>query len=128
MSLRLSIQGLQQAQQASLRAVRAVKPDGGLGRAVKWLATFTHLHLTARLHVDTGSLRAATLIQSSGLSQYTIYVNPSARNPRSRALVEDYAEYEEDRGGDHAAWRNTVDYAQSVLVPRAVILMTGELV
>ena len=80
--LKLSIQGVQRAQYAALQVVRAVKPEGALGRAVKFLATGAHMRLVTLTHVDTGTLRASELIRMDNLLHYTVYNNPAARNPR----------------------------------------------
>ena len=125
--LKLSIQGVQRAQYAALQVVRAVKPEGALGRAVKFLATGTHMRLVTLTHVDTGTLRASELIRMDNLLHYTVYNNPAARNPRSRAYAASYASIEEARGGSHAAWQQTYEYAAASLAPRALAMVIGEL-
>lgn len=127
MTLAFSIQGLQQAQYAALKAIRAVKPEGALGRAVKFLATGAHMRLVTLTHVDTGALRASEMIRMDDLLHYTVYNNQSARNPRSLAYVTSYASVEEARGGSHAAWQQTYEYGASVLAPRALAMVIGEL-
>lgn len=125
--LRLDIRGVQQAQYAALKAIRAVKPEGALGRAVKFLATGAHMRLVTLTHVDTGTLRASELIRMDNMLHYTVYNSLSARNPRSRAYAVSYAPIEEARGGSHAAWQQTYEYASSTLAPRALSMVIGEL-
>lgn len=124
--MRLDIRGLQEAQRGMLKAVRAVKPNGGLGRAILFLTTGAHRYLTTITHVDTGAYRASQMIQNEGPSRMRILVSPSARNPRTRALVSRYAPVEEARGGEHAAYKRTVDYARSNLAPRAAAMLISE--
>lgn len=124
--MRLSIQGLQQAQHGMLRALRGVKPNGALGRAVQFLAAGAHRYLVTVTHVDTGAYRASHISTVEGPAQMRIFVRQNARNPRTRALVTSYAPVEEARGGEHAAYKRTVDYARSNLAPRAARILAGE--
>lgn len=106
--MQFSIQGLQQAQAANLRAMAAVSPNGGLGRAVQYALVSAQRYETSIVHVDTGALRASQRIEYSG-TRGTIYTDPSAINPRSRRRVIDYAAVEHNRGYPHNYAQRTVD-------------------
>lgn len=124
--LKIGIQGLQQAQQANLRAIRAARPDGGLGRAVLFVTAGVHRHLVSITHVDTGAYRASHYITQSGPSRMVISISPSARNPRTRALTSVYGPIEEARGGGHAAYRRAYE-AGPQYVSRAVGMLLSEI-
>lgn len=104
--IRTEIQGLQDAQDAMLRGVLALRPEGALGEAVKATAIRLHRYASAITHVDTGALRLSHTIRLAK-GQAEIFINPAARNPRGgRPAV--YGPYEHARGGTHAFYRRTV--------------------
>lgn len=125
--MRFNITGLQETQRAMTKAVGAVKPANGLGRAVQFVGISAQRYMIGVTHVDTGAYRASQLIQYEGPARLRISVNPNARNPRTRALVSSYAPIEEGRGGDHAAYERTYNYARTALAPRAVSMLMSEL-
>jgi len=119
-SFRESGNGLQEAQRAMWRALAAVKPDGALGRAVHGAIQEFFTYKEQITHVDTGTYRGAETVQFSGL-RGVLFTSPSAVNPRSggRRPVE-YQEYEERRGGSHAAWARTDAEASDPIMRRAI--------
>lgn len=105
----MTIAGLQAAQDAMLRAVAAVRPRGGLGRAVQYVLIAAHRYETAITHVDTGALRAAHSINYSGGARGTIETDLNAVNPRSGRRVIEYAGAEHRRGYPHSYAERTVE-------------------
>lgn len=99
--VRLSITGIQEAQQRNLRAIAALSPVGALGRAVKYGTIEAHRYAVAITDVDTGSLKSSHRMDVNG-TRGVIYVDPGATNPRSLQGVADYAKWEHRRGGSHA--------------------------
>ncbi len=124
--MRVTIKGLQQAQKAMLKVLTAVKPEGGLGRAVLYLATEAHRVLVSNTHVDTGAYRASQFIRREAQGRYRIYIDPSATNPRTSAKPVDYGPVEEARGGSHAAYQRTYEQAPA-LAGRAQLYLRSEL-
>jgi len=104
----MAIRGIQEAQQANLRQVAAVKPNGALGEAVKVGTTLAHRYAVSITHVDSGSLRASQRLSVQGL-RGRVYLDPNAVNPRSGARPSIYGNYEHARGGSHAFYERTVE-------------------
>jgi hypothetical protein len=126
MSPHVGISGLQEAQAANLRDIQAVSPSGGLGRAVQMVALDAHRYELTLTHVDTGALRASERVEAMGAARWEIYIDPSARNPRSAGLVSSYAEVENDRGGSHAYADLTFNQAE-MFVGRAASFLLSEI-
>lgn len=86
-----TITGLQEAQEANLRKIAALKPSGSLGRAIQWGAGEAHRFLTANTAHWTGALRASRRIKmrARGL-EAVISAAPEAINPRSDARPSRY--------------------------------------
>ena len=124
--IHVTIKGLQQAQQAMLKLVTAVKPQGGLGRAVLYAATEAHRELVANTHVDTGAYRASQYITRESEARYRLHIADGTRNPRTGARPAVYGVVEEARGGTHAAYRRTWQQGQSIL-GRAAMYLVREL-
>lgn len=99
--VKLSITGLQEAQQRNLEAIVALTPAGALGRAIQYGSLEAHRYAVAVTHVDTGSLRASHRVEVSGV-RGRIYIDPAARNPRNATPPHEYGVYEHRRGGSHA--------------------------
>jgi hypothetical protein len=104
----LTIEGLQEAQDANLRAIAALQPSGAMGQALRLVLVTAQRYAVTITHVDTGALRASHRMEITD-TRGTIYIDPSARNPRSGKLVREYARKEENRGGTHAFYRRTVN-------------------
>jgi hypothetical protein len=126
MSYRVGISGLQEAQAANLRDIQAVKPSGGLGRAVEMVTIDAHRYSLTVTHVDTGALRASQRMDMVAPARWHIFIDPSARNPRSNVLVSQYAEVENARGGSHGFADETFNRAE-VFVNRAASFLLGEI-
>ena len=105
--IRATISGQQQAQRAVLKTIAAVKPTGGMGRAVRFLALDAHRYLVSVTHVDTSAYRTSQFVRAEGLDRYRIFIDPTSRNPRTGARPSVYGPIEEARGGSHAAYERT---------------------
>lgn len=114
----LTITGIQEAQQANLRAIHAALPERGLGRVVGIAALELHRYATAVTHVDTGALRASHRIRQDG-SRAEIYIDPGSVNPRTGEHPAQYGIEEHDRGGLHAFYLRTFTERGPEAVSRA---------
>jgi len=104
----IHIEGIQQAQDGNLRTIAALQPSGGLGRAVHWMTTAAHRGVVTRVHVDTGTYRAGTIMSFDARQMVgRVFVDPAAVNPKTGERAADYAPVEEMRGGEHAAFYRT---------------------
>lgn len=106
--VKLTITGIQEAQAKNNRVIASLRPDGALGRAVQYGTTAAHRYAVGVTHVDTGSLHASHRMEITGL-RGRVYIDPSARNPRSRQRTETYGPYEHERGGEHAFYQRTIN-------------------
>lgn len=113
------IQGLQETQDGILRTMAALRPDSDFGRVIQYVTIGLHRGDVVRAHVDTGTMRAGQLLEVNGLSG-RVYTNPSAHNPRTGARAAMYEQFEDRRGGDHAAKRNTFEQDAPRVVQEAI--------
>jgi hypothetical protein len=88
--VRLTIRGIQEAQRANLRIINAMKPSGGLGRAIQYALGALHRRAVYNTPWDTGSLRASHRIEWNGGYRGRIYIDPGATNPRSSQRPAEY--------------------------------------
>lgn len=103
-----SIRGIQEAQQANLKLIRAVKPQNGTGRAAKTATFSLQRYAVAITHVLTGSLKGSHRIEQLGPAKFRIYIDPSSKNPRTGEAPAVYGIYEHSKGGSHAFYERTV--------------------
>lgn len=106
----LSIQGLQEVQDANNKAMAAMRPSGAFGRGIQYATATIHRYVLSIAHVDTGAMRAAQR-QEIKKNRGRIYTDPGARNPRSGVPPAEYIVYEEARGGGHAVYTRAVEEA-----------------
>ena len=114
----LSIEGIQEVQQRNLKRIAAMQPSGEVGAAVRDAIVALHRYAVAITHVGKyqrigttvggGSLRASHRMEVDGLSGM-VYIDPSAKNPRSKTKPVEYGVYENARGGEHAFYDRTVN-------------------
>lgn len=126
MSDRVSIEGIQEAQRANLRAIATMKLQGRLGRALQMAMAELHRYAVSITHVWIvwgGALRAShrvglpTLTENYGRGE--IFIDPAAMNPRGqRPSI--YGVYEHARGGEHAFYDRTVKEAGPNAAGRAI--------
>ena len=122
MSVRLTIEGIQEAQQANLREIAALRPSGVLGEAIRRATLAAHDYAVKITHVDTGTLKASHRVHLRGL-EGVISIDPAAVNPRSRKRPAEYGVYEHARGGSHAFYARTVVEAGPRIASQALALL-----
>ena len=110
--------------------IRALQPNTGLGRAVQVTAIDLQRYVVGITHVDTGTLRAAHRIEmqmSGSAAQATIYVDPTAVNPRSNRRAEEYSVAEHARGEAHAFYERTYNERGDRAVVMGFLALEAEL-
>jgi hypothetical protein len=127
MSVDMTIKGIQEAQRWNVRAIAALRTGGALGRAIQWGTAAAHRYAVSITHVDTGALRASHRMAVSG-AQGKIYLDASARNPRSGQRTAVYGPAEEARGGEHAFYRRTVAEAGSKIGQEMAQMVAREVI
>lgn len=111
-NVELSITGLQEAQEANAKDIAALQPKGAMGKAVRHGMMLAQRYAQYLTHVDTGAWRASHRMQYSeeaGDPRGSIYVDPSATNPRHPTPPEEYATIWELREGEMAVYKRTQD-------------------
>ena len=99
---KLTIRGIQELQRANAKMINALKPEGARGRAVKYGLTEGQRAAQIETHVDTGALRASHRIYyDADGPRGTIYIDPTAANPRTGAKTSAYGLTEHARGDPH---------------------------
>ena len=114
----LSITGIQEAQSEMVKTIARMQATGPRQRAILYATTAAHRYLVSITHVDTGAYRASQWMEAKG-ERGQIYVNPSTTNPRSKVKPVEYSVYEEERGGEHAAYERTVKEAGPGIIEEA---------
>ena len=128
MTLKPDISGIIEAQKAVLKAVAAVEPRGGLGRAIQFATVAAHRSAVIKTHVITGALRASHLIDFDAVRPGgDIYINPDARNPRTGQRTAVYGPIEHARGGSHAFYQRVIDEEGETIGRQAIQLIQSEL-
>ena len=126
----IQIRGNKEAQRAMTVAANAVQPQGGLGRAIQFVALGAIQYAMRVSHIVTGALRSAhspEFTSGGNLSRGRVFIDPAAINPMSGKPVTDYAAIEEARGGAHAFYERTVSERGNYLVGRAAELVVAEM-
>lgn len=123
----MTIKGIQEAQRWNLRAIAALRPSGALGQAIRWGTAAAHRYAVSITHVDTGALRASHRMAVTN-AQGKIYLDASAKNPRSGVRTAVYGPAEEARGGDHAFYRRTVNEAGPKIAQEMARMVAREVV
>lgn len=101
-----TIEGLQEAQRGNLKLIASLKPNGELDQAIRTGTIAAQRYAVIETHVDTGALKASHRIRMSYLMG-EVFIDPSARNPRTHQLTSQYGVVEHERGGEHAFYENT---------------------
>ena len=123
--VKLTIEGIQKAQNANLAHVRSLRPEGSFGDAVKTATILSQQSAVRKTHVLTGSLRGSHRIKLTGL-RGTVYIDPNSVNPRSGGKPYDYGVIEHAKGGQHAFYRRVVDEdGKSIAVASAKEYLRG---
>jgi hypothetical protein len=122
--VKLSITGIQEAQERNARAMAALRPTGAFGRAIQYVTVEAQRYAVGYTHVDTGSLKAAQRMEIGGL-RGRVYIDPSATNPRSGQRPAEYGRYEHGRGGSHAFYQRVISDQGARLRKEGVEILRG---
>lgn len=120
-----TVQGLEKIQAARLKLLQDMQPSGGLGKAVLYGTLQMQKGLAGRIHVDTGTYKAAQVTNVHGLVGRTY--TAAYRNPKSGTPAGVYGPYEEARGGSHAAYANTFNQDGQRVLNEAGQIVIAEL-
>ena len=124
----LTIKGLQELNDLNIKTIRALKPENATGRAVKFVTMMAHSYIVKITHVDTGAYRASHRMDVDlNVGRGRVYIDTSARNPRTKEMVTDYAPIEEARGGQHAAYTRAMAETGQKALDRGVAYIQGQL-
>ena len=113
MTFGVRIDGIREAQQATLRAANAAKPGGAMSAAIKAATLEAQRQAVVKTHVDTGALRASHLVRIAK-TQGEVYINPSARRSDGGRPAK-YGPFEHARGGSHAFYKRAMDEGASAI-------------
>lgn len=114
MAVRVTIKGIQEAQQRNQRQIAALKPSGAFGEAIREATVQLQRYAIGLTHVDTGALKSSHRMEVKNLYG-RIFLDPGAVNPHGQRPAR-YGPFEHDRGGEHAFYDRTVEeYGQQVL-------------
>lgn len=117
MPIRLTIQGIQEAQQRNQRQIAALRPSGAFGEAVRDATVELQRYAIAVTHVDTGALKGSHLMEVKELWA-RVFISPSAVNSYGLRPAS-YGPVEHGRGGDHAFYERTVAERGQQVIDRA---------
>lgn len=121
----VTVQGYEALQNANRKMLEAMKPSGGLGKAVLYGTVQMQRGVISRAHTDTGTYKASQTAGVQGLSG-KVYTAAN-RNPRSGAAASAYGPFEEARGGGHAAYANTFKGDAPGVMGDAIKIVVSEL-
>lgn len=119
------VQGYEAIQNANRKLLEAMKPSGGLGKAVLYGTVQMQRGVITRAHRDTGTYASAQTADARGLSGQ-VYT-ASNRNPKSGEAASAYGPYEEARGGSHAAYGTTFRSDAPGVMADAIKIVVSEL-
>lgn len=124
--LHVRVLGLPEVQKAYTRLMSGLSTQGGLGRAIHYLASEAQKYAASMTHVVTGTLQSSHQVEQIGLAQYSISISPASINPLgARPAV--YGPVEHSRGGSHAFYERTVYSGGPELAGRAIEYLIREL-
>lgn len=128
----VSIEGIQEAQAANLRAIAMMEPEG-LGRVVQMVLPELHRYAVSITHVWKhwgGALRASHRMKidekGANSARGEIFIDPSAVNPRGQSPAK-YGVFEHARGGPHAFYQRTMTEQAPASAGRALRFMQERL-
>jgi hypothetical protein len=120
-----TVLGLEKIQAARLKLLQDMQPAGALGKAVLYGTLEIQKGLVGRIHVDTGTYKAAQVTNVHGLIGRTY--TAAYRNPKSGTAASVYGPYEEARGRAHAAYGNTFNQDGQSILNEAGKMVASEL-
>lgn len=119
------VQGYQEIQDAERKLLEAMKPAGGLGKAVLYGTAQMQRGTISRIHRDTGTYAASQATAMQGLTG-SVYTKPN-KNPKGGESASVYGPYEEARGGSHAAYGTTFKVDAPGVMGDAIAIIIAEL-
>lgn len=122
-----TIKGLQEALAANNKLLAEMKPSGTAGKVIQFGTAAAQRASIQGTPVDTGAWRASNRTKlNSGRLQGTVFLDPSARNPRSGTPVQQYASVWDARGGQRAVYARVVSNdGQQIMSGMAAMLIKG---
>jgi len=115
----ITIEGIQEAQDANLRAIEAMEAHGPFGQAIKHATIDAHAYNVKITHVDSGGLKASKRMRIEETKyRGIVFVDPDAYGPSGSPAA--YGPYEEARGGSHASMERTVQEAGQAISAKAM--------
>lgn len=110
MTYSTEIRGMRQLQRRYLQAIRSLRVETGIGRAVRRIILRSHRVAVNITHVDTGSLRSSHIVDLviRGMQAVgTLYISRETVNPKHGERPYRYGIEEHDRGGEHSFYQRT---------------------
>ena len=127
--MKFDISGIQEAQEANLKTIAALRPRSVFGEAIKGAMIEAHRYAVQITHVISGALKASHRMEMKGGLRGRIFVDPNSPSPRSNGAgtkPAEYAVYEHARGGSHAFYGRTVsEHGHKSAAVGAEILLRG---
>lgn len=118
---RMTITGIQRLQRANSKMIKALKPSGALGQAVKYALLSALRYARIITHKDTGALKASHfMMYDASAPSGSIYISPNTRNPVTNAMPSIYGVYEHGRGGTHRFYERVIEERGDRIGKRAV--------
>jgi len=116
MAYEYTIEGIEKHQKRNEARIKALKPEGEAGEAVKDAVQQLHKYAVSITHVGKyeggGALKASHRMEVDGL-EGMVFIDPKAVSPRGRPKRKNrpvvYGVYENARMGDHGFYDRTVD-------------------
>lgn len=108
----------QRLQADLLKIAEALKPNTGMGRAVRAIGLAAHRGAVNATHVDTGTLRAShifTMQESGDTARGLVRMSEAAINWRTGQRAHLYGGIEHARGGSHAFYEIATHNAEALL-------------
>lgn len=126
--IKVSISGIQEAQQANQKMIAALRPTGAFGRGIQYATLQAQRYAIANTHVGRyprygsfvggGSLRASHRVGVNGL-RGMVFIDPDAVNPITGNKPSEYGVYEHRRGFPHNFYERTVSERGDVIAEGA---------
>jgi len=122
-----TITGLQEALAANNKLLAEMQPGGLAGKVIQYGTAAAQRAAIQGTPVDTGAWRSSNRTKlNTGRLQGTVFLDPSARNPRSGTPVIQYASVWDSRGGQRAVYARVVSNAgQQILDGMGSLLLKG---
>ena len=122
---KITIEGLQKAQAASLQLIAALQPTGGVHKATKEMTIRAFRWVVTMTHVKTGTLKASRRMEVQEMRGIIFTV--AGRNPKTGKSAKGYDVPEQFRGGSHQTYVNFIA-TQALAVGRlGIVTMLKEL-